>query len=107
MAELITIQWRDIPAQVTAREGRRKVSIQLTDRFQTAIDRAAAIAGKETTDDYLAEWHRTSVACGEDLVAAADDEARRLEETFTDEVLRAYVRRGGFVEGSDGEPAHD
>ncbi|NIR40211.1 MAG: hypothetical protein GWN07_30790, partial [Actinobacteria bacterium] len=40
-AELITIKWREIPAQVTARDGRRKVSIQLSDRFQVAIDRAA------------------------------------------------------------------
>ncbi len=96
MAELITIMWRDIPAQVTAKEGRRKVSVQLSDRFQIAIDRAAVRAGKKTTDDYLAEWHRTVTECGNDLAAEADAAAAVLEETFTQEVLRGFVRNGGL-----------
>jgi len=96
VAQLITILWRDIPAQVTAREGRRKVSIQLDDRFQVAIDKAAVLAGKRTTDEYLGEWHRTTVDCGDDLQGAADSAAATLEAEFTDQVLSAYVGRGGF-----------
>jgi len=105
MAQLITILWRDIPAQVTAREGGRKVSIQLDDRFQIAIDRAAVIAGKETTDDYLGEWHRDVYECGEDLQAAADTAAANLEAEFTEQRLSECVGRGGFrqdgVSGSE------
>jgi hypothetical protein len=96
MAQLITILWRDIPAQVTARDGRKKVSIQLSDRFQIAIDRAAVRAGKKTTDEYLGEWHRLVVECGSDLAAEADDAAARLEDEFTDEVLRDHVTNGGY-----------
>ncbi len=95
MAELITIMWRDIPAQVTAREGRRKVSVQLSDRFQIAIDRAAVVAGKKTTDDYLGEWHRQVEECGPELSDEADRAAARLETRFTKDVLRSYVRAGG------------
>lgn len=103
MAELITILWRDIPAQVTARQGRRKVAIQLADRFQTAIDRAAVKAGKKTTDEYLGEWHRTVDDCSEDLAAEADRAAAALEEHFPKEVLREYVQNGGYAPGEGNE----
>lgn len=102
-AELITIKWREIPAQVTARDGRRKVSIQLSDRFQVAIDRAATRADKKTTDEYLAEWHRTAVECGPDLAAEAERAADLLESEFTPEVLRAYVRAGGLAPTRESE----
>ena len=99
MAQLITILWRDIPAQVTARQGRKKASIQLEDRFQIAIDKAAARAGKETTDDYLAEWHRQTVECGDDLQGEVDRAATRLEAEFTDELLRQLISTGGIRGG--------
>lgn len=99
MAELITILWRDIPAQVTARSGRRKASIQLEDRFQVAIDKAAARAGKETTDEYLAEWHRAVTECSEDLQAEADRAAADLEARFTDELLQTLITTGGIIDG--------
>jgi hypothetical protein len=102
-AELITIRWREIPAQVTAREGRRKVSIQLSERFQIAIDRASVRAGRETTDEYLAEWNRTTAACGPDLAVEAEREAERLETAFTPDVLSAYVRAGGVMTPTESE----
>lgn len=105
MAELITIMWRDIPAQVTARTGRRKASIKLTDRFQIAIDRAAVVAGKETTDDYLGEWHRTTSDCGDDLEAAVNEAADRLEAEFTNQVLRGLVANGGYRDAPAEESA--
>jgi len=96
MAQLITIMWRDIPAQLTARSGRRKASVQLTDRFQIAIDRAAVNAGKETTDEYLGEWHRTTSDCSDDLETAVSEAADRLEAEFTDATLRELVANGGY-----------
>lgn len=98
MAQLITIYWRDIPAQVTARDGRRKASVQLEDRFQIAIDRAAAAAGLETTDDYLGEWHRqTSDTPGEDLQAEVEAAAAALEAAFPQAQLQKYVVNGGLT----------
>ena len=93
--ELTTIYWRDIPAQVTARAGRRKASVQLPDRFQTAIDQAATRAGKTDTDDYLAEWRKERKGCGEDLESEATEAAALLEAAFSEEILRRYVRNDG------------
>ncbi len=59
--QLTIIYWRDIPAQVTARSGRQKATIELPRRFQAAIDRAAAVAGKETYDKYIEEWRPRDV----------------------------------------------
>ena len=38
MAELTVVYWRDIPAQVIAKAGRKTAKRQLGDRFQDAID---------------------------------------------------------------------
>ena len=56
MAELTVIWWRDIPAQVVAGTGRGAAKIQLSNRFQEAIDMAATRAGLIGSDDYLAHW---------------------------------------------------
>ena len=50
---LITIYWRDIPAQVLARQGRTAHKVVLHPRFQVAIDRAAMRAGKKSASDYI------------------------------------------------------
>ena len=36
--KLITISWRDIPSQVLVKAGRTKAKVQLSHRFQAAID---------------------------------------------------------------------
>ncbi len=105
---MITIYWRDIPAQVTARDGRRKASVQLDDRFQVAIDRAAAVAGKETTDDYLAEWHRvTADTPGADLQAEVEEAAEALETAFPEQRLQRFVLNGGNDPDGDGSDTND
>ena len=96
--ELITIYWRDIPAQVTARAGRRKASVQLHSRFQIAVDRAAVKANKKTTNEYLAEWRRESKPCSDDLQAEVDAAVENLESTYTKDVLKRLVAAGGIDE---------
>jgi len=95
-AELIVIWWRDIPAEVVAREGRATAKVALTDRFQEAIDAAAMRSGLIGTDEYLAEWRRDTRSCGQDLEAEANAEAARLEAAHDDEALAALSRGGGF-----------
>ncbi|MDC1501210.1 virulence factor, partial [Octadecabacter sp.] len=58
MANVTIVYWRDIPAQVIVGKGRRAVKIQLTERFEQAIDRAAMKSGAAGTDDYLADWRK-------------------------------------------------
>lgn len=98
MARLITVLWRDIPAQVIVKKGRESARVQLPERFQVAIDRAAMRAGKGSSDAYLEDWRRTEPReCGEDLAAEAAAEARRLEHDYDDEALERLVRAKGLT----------
>ncbi len=97
MAKLITVFWRDIPAQVIAKRGRESVKVALPQRFQEAIDRAALRAGKGTSHAYLAEWRRENRECGSDLSAEAEAEAKRLEAAFPDDELQRLVKAGGAI----------
>ncbi|MFO1468479.1 MAG: virulence factor [Steroidobacteraceae bacterium] len=97
MASLIIISWRDIPAQVLCKQGRTTSKVQLSQRFQEAIDRAAMRAGKGTSDAYLADWKRSAPRpCGEDLEAEASTEAARLEAQYSDETLEQMIRNKGL-----------
>jgi hypothetical protein len=97
MATLMIISWRDIPAQVVVRRGRETAKIQLSQRFQEAIDRAAMRAGKGSSDAYLADWKRsTPVPCSEDIKTEADAEAAKLEARYTDEDLARIIRNKGI-----------
>jgi len=98
MAYLTVISWRDIPAQVIVKRGREAAKVQLSQRFQEAVDRAAMRAGKGSSDAYLADWRRTPRACGDDLQAEATAEAARLEARYTDEDLERVIRAKGVDE---------
>ena len=95
MAELTTVYWRDIPAQVIARERRDTAKVVLTERFAEAIDKAAMRAQMAGTDAYLEQWRREASRCGGDLQAAADAAAAELEQAYDDARLDALVKNGG------------
>ena len=96
--KLITLYWRDIPAQVMGRRGRKTAFKQALDpRFQRGIDRAAMRAGRGSSDQYLADWRRESRPCEGDLEQAVSDEVERLESAFPPDVLETVVRAGGLV----------
>jgi hypothetical protein len=98
MASLIIISWRDIPAQVIVKRARETAKVQLSARFEEAVDRAAMRAGKGTSDAYLADWKRSEPRpCGEDLQAEAAAEAARIEAQFTDEDLERLIRAKGLA----------
>jgi hypothetical protein len=99
VAELTVIWWRDIPAQVTARQGRSRTGRELPPRFQEAIDAAAMRAGLIGTDAYLEEWRREPRVCGDDLEAEVAHELERLDAAYTDEVLEQLVRASGEEPG--------
>ena len=94
---LTTIYWRDIPAQVTATtEDGGKEQVLMHDRFQVAIDRAAAVAGLTTTDDYVNEWRRVATSVEGDASAAAHAAAQQLENDHPRDVREALVANGGL-----------
>ena len=99
MAELTVIWWRDIPAQVTAKDGRARAARELSPRFQEAIDAAAMRAGLIGTDGYLEEWRREPRDCGDELEAEVLREAERLEAAYPDDVLARLVTASGKENG--------
>jgi Virulence factor len=107
MATLTVIWWRDIPAQVTARDGRKSSKIVLHPRFQVAIDKAASRAGKRSYDDYIEEWRKTARECGEDIDAEVAAEVERLETEFDKHRLALLITSGGVAGGEALAPAHD
>lgn len=98
MADLTIVFWRDIPAQVIAKRGRRdQVKLVLNERFEKAIDRAAMRGGARSTDDYLAEWRKSDpVEIGDDLESEARKVAEKLETEFDADRLDRLVSNGGF-----------
>ena len=92
------ISWRAIPAQVTAGKGRGASRIQLSERFQEAIDAAAMRAGLIGTDAYLEEWRREARPCGDDLDSEVAAVAAQLESDYPDERLERLTRASGEEE---------
>lgn len=102
MAKLIIVSWRDIPAQVIVKRGRDSARVQLPQRFQEAIDRAAMRAGKGGSAAYLADWLRSEpITCGDDLQAEAEAEAVRIEQRFSDAELDRLIRNKGLSAHAD------
>ncbi len=98
MAEVTIVYWRDIPAQVIVGKGRRGTRIQLSERFEQAIDRAAMKSGAAETDDYLAAWRRAAPypvegADGE----AAQSEAARIEREYDSVQLKKLIENDGWA----------
>jgi hypothetical protein len=98
MADLIVVYWRDIPAQVIAKAGRRnQVKIELDQRFAKAIDIAAMKGGARDDDAYLADWRKaTPVTVSDDLQGEAETMARRLDEEYDEARLKALMANGGW-----------
>jgi len=107
MATMTIIWWRDIPAQVTAREGRQSSKIVLHPRFQVAIDKAASRAGKRAYNDYIEEWRKVARACGDNVEAEVTAEVERLETTYDKHRLAELIQSGGVEGGPALAPAHD
>ena len=96
MPEVTVVYWRDIPAQVIVGKGRSGSKVQLSERFEQAIDRCAMKIGAKDADAYMAEWRKAPPyqVEGEPAVIAAA-EAARLEAEFDVLRLRALIDTDG------------
>lgn len=102
MAKLIIIYWRDIPAQVMVRAGRKNsIKKELHARFAKAIDRAAMRAGRGSSDAYMADWRRESEDVDGDFSEIVAARVAQLEGQWTDEYLEAVVKAGGLIEEAE------
>ncbi|MCA3454477.1 MAG: virulence factor [Rhodobacter sp.] len=96
MPDVTVVYWRDIPAQVIVGKGRSGSKVQLSERFEQAIDRCAMKIGAKDADAYMAEWRKAppyQVEGEPHVIAAA--EAARLEAEFDTQRLRALIDTEG------------
>lgn len=100
MAECVIVYWRDMPAQVIVRAGRRAEKRELPAEFGQAIDQAAMLAGARDSDAYLADWRRGPPApCSDDLATEADRAVAGLLAAYDRARLQKLVRNGGRDDG--------
>jgi hypothetical protein len=96
MAGVTVLYWRDIPAQVNAKAGRKTAKRQLPERFQVAIDMAAMRSRAHEAGSYLEEWRRGDpVECGNDLEKEVVQAATQIESDYDDARLIQLIKEGG------------
>ena len=99
MPDVTIVYWRDMPAQVIVGKGRRGTKVQLPERFEQAIDRAAMKTGAADTDDYLAEWRKVKAAAetdGNDR-EIAEAKAAALEKDYDQARLKDLIDNDGWA----------
>ena len=100
MPNVTILYWRDIPAQVIVGKGRRAAKVQLAERFEQAIDRAAMKSGAAGTDDYLAQWRKGDAIqfdAAESDQDVANAEVKRLETEYDSAKIRTLVANDGWA----------
>ena len=98
MPDVTIVYWRDIPAQVIVGKGRRGSKIQLTERFEQAIDRVAMRIGAAEIDAYLAEWRKAApyqIDGNQDDIAKS--EAARLEVEYDGDRIKLLINNDGWA----------
>lgn len=103
MPALTIIYWRDIPAQVLAKQGRQRVRHKLSERFPKGIDRAAMRAKKIDADAYLEDWRRETTKTPGEMDALVKQLALKLESEYDDIRLERIVKNKGVDPDLPGE----
>ncbi len=92
---LVTIYWRDIPAQVNAQVGRERHQILLPNRFQRAVDRAKRKARIYTSAEDIAQWRRETKPFTGDPGIAARAEIDAIVAAYDADRIRRLVQAAG------------
>lgn len=96
MPDVTIVYWRDIPAQVIVGKGRRGHKVQLEERFEQAIDRAAMKVGAKDADAYLADWRKAKpYEVDGDPQEVAKTEAARLEAEYDTDRIKQLIANDG------------
>ena len=98
MPQVVTVYWRDIPAQVIVGKGRRAAKKPLPERFEQAIDRCAMKIGAKDADAYLAEWRKADPVDvpGTDDMTVADAEVARLDAEYDLDRIKTLIAHDGW-----------
>ena len=96
MSGIIIVYWRDIPAQIIRGKGRKAEKIQLSERFEKAIDRCAMKIGSKSADAYLQDWHKEALGIDDDKFDTIQEQAEYLETKYDSLRLKAIVGNDGW-----------
>ena len=98
MPDVTIVYWRDIPAQIIVGKGRQAAKVQLPERFEQAIDRAAMKSGAADTDDYLAQWRKADpFEVAGDAAQIAQQQAQRLDAEYDQARLKTLINNNGHA----------
>ncbi|PVB63316.1 virulence factor [Labrenzia sp. 011] len=96
MAQKIIVYWRDIPAQILVKKGRKSARREMPPVFMEAIDACAMRSGAKDSDAYMAEWRRAApVDVSDDLEAEAEAALNDMVAAYPKERLKTLLASGG------------
>lgn len=96
MAHKIIVYWRDIPAQVLVKKGRKSARRELPPFFMEAIDACAMRVGAKDSEAYMAEWRRGDpIDVSDDLELEADTALSELVSAYSRDRLTNLLADGG------------
>ena len=106
MAKLNILYWRDIPAQILVKSGRKTAKRELSLRFIEAIDMCAMKTGLAQSDAYLEQWRRgEGIEVSADLEIEAEKALKQTEDQYPKDRLFLLVSQGGNeVKNGSNEP---
>jgi len=96
MAQKIIVFWRDIPAQILVKKGRKSARREMPPVFMEAIDACAMRVGAKDSDAYMAEWRRADpIDVSDDLEQEADAALAELTAAYPKDRLKTLLDQGG------------
>jgi len=97
MPNLIVVFWRDIPAQIIVGKGRNASKIQLSERFEQAIDRCAMKIDAKDSEAYLAEWRKSDpLDISGSSEEVAKSHAEKIEKEYNNNKLKELIANNGW-----------
>ncbi|QDG78129.1 virulence factor [Labrenzia sp. PHM005] len=96
MAQKTIVYWRDIPAQILVKKGRKSARRELPSVFMETIDACAMRVGAKDSDAYMAEWRRADpVEVSDELEQEADSALETLVAAYPKHRLMELMANGG------------
>lgn len=96
MAQKTVVFWRDIPAQILVKRGRKSARREMPPAFMEAIDACAMRIGAKDSDAYMAEWRRSDPEeVSDDLEGEADAALSELTSAYPRDRLKTLLAQGG------------
>ncbi|MEP2707425.1 MAG: virulence factor [Roseibium sp.] len=97
MAQKVIVYWRDIPAQIMVKKGRKSARRELPPIFMEAIDACAMRIGAKDSEAYLAEWRRADpVNVSDDLETEAENALSELMSAYPKDRIKDLLANGGM-----------